>query len=86
MSFWVILLIVSYITLRFNRIAYGISAIIAIFHDVTLILGFVSFMNIEVNAMIIISVLLTFGYSVNDTIILFDRIRENITAKNEWRI
>ena len=61
---------------------YGISAIIALVHDTVIVLGVFSilgrFLSIEVNTTFIIGILTVAGYSVNDTIVVFDRIRENI--------
>ena len=74
-SLIVIVLIIAYLSMRF-KVYYGIAAIIAVIHDLLLMLGIILILNIEVNVLTIIAVLTIFGYSVNDTIILFDRIRE----------
>lgn len=61
---------------------YGIAAILAVIHDVLVILGVFSIlgkvMDTEVNAMFVVGVLAVVGYSVNNTIVIFDRIRENV--------
>ena len=72
---WVILVIIAYITFRF-KFEYGLAAILAVGHDVAIMLGALVLTNSEVNVYTITAVLTIFGYSVNDTIILFDRIRE----------
>ncbi len=72
-----ILSMTLYLILRFN-IIFGLSAIFALFHDIIIILGIISLMNIELNLIIISAIFTIFGYSINDTIIIFDRIRENI--------
>ena len=79
--------ILLYISWAFRKMPapfrYGTCAIIALVHDVLVVLGIFSilgvFLNMEVNAMFITGVLTIIGYSVNDTIVVFDRIRENIT-------
>ena len=62
---------------------YGVSAIIALVHDLLIILGIFSILgrviNFEVNSMFIVGLLIVAGYSVNDTIVVFDRIRENVS-------
>ncbi len=67
--------ILIYVALRF-KFAFGIGAILALIHDVVITLGFYSIFGIEMNIAAIAAVLTLVGYSVNDTIILFDRIRE----------
>ncbi|MBU2502512.1 protein translocase subunit SecF [bacterium] len=75
-------LIVLYITVRFV-FRYGIAAIIALIHDVTLTLGVFSLMNFEVSLQIIAAFLTIIGYSLNDTIVVFDRIRENMKLRRK---
>ncbi|MDE0823423.1 MAG: protein translocase subunit SecF [Dehalococcoidia bacterium] len=62
---------------------YGVSAILALVHDLLIILGIFSILgrviNLEVNSMFIVGLLIVAGYSVNDTIVVFDRIRENVS-------
>jgi preprotein translocase subunit SecF len=68
--------ILIYIALRFEW-TYGAAAVIAVFHDVLVTLGFFSLFNIEVSLNVIAALLTLVGFSVNDTIVVFDRIREN---------
>ncbi len=66
-----------YITIRFKDFRFGISAIAALVHDVLIVLTVYSVLNIPVNNSFIAAMLTIVGYSINDTIIVFDRIREN---------
>jgi preprotein translocase subunit SecF len=67
-----------YIGLRFRQWVYGTAAVVATFHDVLITLGFLSLFNYEFNLNIVAAMLTLVGYSVNDTIVTFDRIRENV--------
>jgi preprotein translocase subunit SecF len=75
---WSQLLILIYIAWRFRRVTFGLGAIIALFHDVLIALGVLSVLNREISLTVIAAFLTISGYSVNDTIVVFDRIRENI--------
>ena len=75
-------LIVLYITFRFV-FRYGIAAIMALVHDVTLTLGIFSLMDFEISLSIIAAFLTIIGYSLNDTIVVFDRIRENMKLRRK---
>jgi preprotein translocase subunit SecF len=68
--------ILVYIAFRFEW-TYGAAAVIAVFHDVLVTLGFFSMFQIEVSLNVIAALLTLVGFSVNDTIVVFDRIREN---------
>lgn len=68
--------ILMYIAARFEW-TYGAAAVIAVFHDVLVTLGFFSIFQIEVSLNVIAALLTLVGFSVNDTIVVFDRIREN---------
>jgi preprotein translocase subunit SecF len=68
--------ILLYIALRFEW-TYGAAAVIAVFHDVLITLGFFSIFQWEVSLTVIAALLTLVGFSVNDTIVVFDRIREN---------
>jgi preprotein translocase subunit SecF len=65
-----------YIGFRFEPI-YGVAATVAVFHDVLVTLGLVSIFNYEISLNVIAAFLTLVGYSVNDTIVIFDRVREN---------
>jgi len=68
--------IVAYLALRFEW-KFGLSAIIANLHDVVIILGFFSFFQWEFSLPVLAAVLAVLGYSVNESVVVFDRVREN---------
>ncbi len=74
--------ILIYIALRFE-LRFGIAAVAATFHDVLSVLGILSLMGKEINLLIITALLTVAGYSLNDTVVIFDRIRENLRSKNK---
>jgi preprotein translocase subunit SecF len=67
-----------YLWFRFELI-YGIAAVVACFHDTLITVGAFSLLNTEISLTVIAAILTLVGYSMNDTIVVFDRIRENIT-------
>ncbi len=67
-----------YIALRFWSFAFAAGAVFALFHDVIVILAFFLFFDFEISLNVIGAVLAVLGYSINDTIVIFSRIRENI--------
>jgi len=69
---------IIYVTFRF-KFSYGVSAIIALIHDSIMVVIIFSLLRLEVNSMFIAAILSIIGYSINDTIVIFDRIRENKT-------
>lgn len=69
--------IIIYITCRF-QFSYAISGIVALIHDVFFIIALFSLLRLEVSSIFIAAILSIVGYSINDTIVTFDRIRENI--------
>jgi len=72
-----------YVWFRFELI-YGVSAVIAVFHDTLITIGFFSLFNKEITLSVIAALLTLVGYSMNDTIVTFDRVRENVrTNKRE---
>jgi len=72
-----LLLILIYITFRFDRY-YALGSVMALIHDVLITLGVFSLLDYEINLSIIAAFLTIVGYSLNDTIVVFDRIRENL--------
>jgi len=66
-----------YIAFRFEWV-YGAAAVIAVFHDVLITLGFFSLFRYEISLTVIAALLTLIGYSMNDTIVIFDRVRENL--------
>jgi len=77
-----LVLIVLYISFRFV-FRYGIAAIMALVHDIMLTLGLFSLLNMEISLSIIAAFLTIIGYSLNDTIVVFDRIRENMRLRRK---
>ena len=75
-------LMVIYITFRFE-FKQGIAAIIALLHDVLIVTGVFSIFQFEVDSAFVAALLTIIGYSINDTIIIFDRIRENLKMKKK---
>jgi len=75
-----------YITIRFDK-KYALFALLALFHDLFIVFGIFSWLGIilsvEVNSLFAVSLLTIAGYSVNDTVVIFDRIRENLKSKEE---
>ncbi len=71
-----------YIAVRF-RLRYGIAAVLALVHDVVITLGVFSVFKLEINLPVIAALLTVVGYSVNDTIVFFDRIRENVRLQKK---
>jgi len=67
----------AYISFRFEWI-YGLAAVIAVFHDTIITVGIFSLFNKEIDLTVIAALLTLVGYSMNDTIVIFDRIRENL--------
>ena len=74
-----------YIWIRFEW-QFSVGAILASFHDVILTLGFFSLFSLEVNLSIIAAVLTIVGYSMNDTVVIFDRVRENLKKHLDIKI
>ena len=70
-------LILVYVWIRF-KVAYAIGSIIALMHDVLLMLGFISLTGFEISSTTIAAILTIIGYSLNNTIVIFDRVRESI--------
>ncbi|MCM8818481.1 MAG: protein translocase subunit SecF [Candidatus Omnitrophica bacterium] len=69
--------ILIYLTIRFE-FKFAVAATIAIFHDLLVVLSFIAFTNKQIDGLVIAALLTIAGYSVNDTVVIFDRIRENL--------
>jgi preprotein translocase subunit SecF len=97
-AFWlmviVLAIIILYISIAFHKVSkpvvswkYGLIAIIALFHDVMITTGVFSvlghFMGVEVNTTFVVALLTVLGYSVHDTIVVFDRTRENLPKSHD---
>ena len=74
-----------YIWIRFEW-QFSLGAISAVFHDVIITLGFFSLLNFEINLSIVAAVLTIVGYSMNDTVVIFDRVRENLNKYSDIKI
>ncbi len=74
------LLTLVYLAIRFE-LRFGMAAVIATFHDIMLTLGFLAAMRVEIALPTVAAILTIVGYSLNDTIVVFDRIRENMQKK-----
>lgn len=72
----------AYITLRFQFV-YGVAAITALLHDILILLSVYAIFQIPVNSPFIAAILTVVGYSINDTIVVFDRIREKLREKKK---
>jgi len=74
-----------YIWIRFEW-QFSLGAILALFHDVIITLGVFSLFNLEINLSIVAAVLTIVGYSMNDTVVIFDRVRENLRKYSDIKI
>ena len=80
-----ILLMVVYITFRFE-FKFAVAAIIALLHDILVTLAFFSILQIEIDVAFIAAILTIFGYSINATIVIFDRVRENMKKSKKHEL
>jgi|TARA_B110001450_G_scaffold208803_1_gene199576 preprotein translocase SecF subunit len=74
-----------YIWIRFEW-QFSLGAILALFHDVVITLGFFSLFGLEINLSIVAAVLTIVGYSMNDTVVIYDRVRENLRKFSDIKI
>ena len=74
-----------YIWIRFEW-QFSLGAILAVFHDVIITLGFFSLFKLEINLSIVAAVLTIVGYSMNDTVVIYDRVRENLRRFSDIKI
>jgi len=74
---WALIGMLIYIGIRF-KFAFGVSAILTLAHDVIITMGIFSFTNREINLPVVAAILTIVGYSLNDTIVIFDRVRDNV--------
>ncbi len=75
-----LVLILVYMAWRFRQFLFGIAAVVALFHDVLITLGLLSILDMEITLAVVAALLAIVGYSLNDTIVVFDRVRENLLA------
>ena len=70
--------ILIYVSWRFKEVAYGLGGIVALIHDIIITYGAISITNTEYSLTVLAVILTIIGFSINDTIVIFDRVRENI--------
>ena len=80
-----LILMLVYIWIRFEW-QFSLGAILALFHDVIVTLGLFSLLGLEINLSIVAAVLTIVGYSMNDTVVIFDRVRENLRKYSDLKI
>lgn len=95
-SFWAVLgsliVVFLYILLRFRKWQFSLGAVVAVFHDVLVVLGVFSILykvmpfNMEIDQAFIAAILTVIGYSLNDTVVVFDRIREYVNEHSSWTL
>ena len=83
--FYALIVILIYVGLRFDY-RYAPGAVLCLFHDVIVTLGIYSLFQLEVNMQVLAAVLTIVGYSINDTIVVFDRIRENLGIHRDMKL
>jgi preprotein translocase subunit SecF len=77
-TIWAMIGMLIYIGVRF-RFIFGIAAVITLFHDILITLTFIQVFQVEVSLYVVAGILTIVGYSLNDTIVIFDRVRDNLT-------
>lgn len=75
---WASILIIVYVGFRFKSTLWGVCSIVAVIHDVLSIVGIFSILNKEITVTVVAGILTLAGYSMNDTIVIYDRMRENL--------
>jgi SecD/SecF fusion protein len=87
-----LIVVFLYILLRFRKWQFSLGAVAAVFHDVVIVLGIFSLtysimpFNMEINQAFIAAILTVIGYSLNDTVVVFDRIREFTNEHSKWEL
>ncbi len=70
--------ILVYVAFRFHTVSYGLGGIVALVHDVIITFGAISIFNLEYSLSLMAVILTIIGFSINDTIVIFDRVREDV--------
>ena len=78
--------ILIYVALRFHQFAYGLGGIVALLHDIVITYGAISIFNLEYSLSLLAVILTIIGFSINDTIVIFDRVRENLKKMRKENI
>jgi SecD/SecF fusion protein len=77
--------VILYLAFRFN-LGFGLAAAVATFHDVLVVLGICWLLNVEITLLMVTALLTLAGYSLNDSVVVFDRIRENMKKREKYRL
>ncbi len=86
-----LIVVFLYILLRFRKVSFSLGAVVAVFHDVLIVLGIFSILykfmpfDMEIDQSFIAAILTVVGYSLNDTVVIFDRIREFAGIHTKWK-
>jgi preprotein translocase subunit SecF len=80
------LAILIYVAFRFHQFSYGMGGIVALFHDIVVTYGAISIFGLEYSLSLLAVILTIIGFSINDTIVIFDRVRENIKKMRKEEI
>jgi len=80
---WALFAITLYIGVRFRKFSYGVAGVTALLHDVFITIGIFAITGRQIDLLIVTALLTIAGYSINDTIVIYDRIRENITTSRK---
>ncbi len=78
-----LLVIVVYVAIRFKNWIWGVVGVLALAHDVFITFGLLMFLNREITLVVVAALLTLAGYSINDTIVIFDRVRENLRSSRK---
>lgn len=82
--FWSTMGMLAYIAFRFRSVPFGVGAVVALIHDTLITVGLLALFGREFNLVVVAALLTLIGYSVNDTVVVYDRVRENLkTPKKE---
>ena len=74
---WSIAGMLAYIAIRFRSLPFGVGAVVALIHDTLITIGLLALLGREFNLVVVAALLTLVGYSVNDTVVVYDRVREN---------
>jgi len=78
--------ILIYVAWRFKTVAYGLGGIVALFHDIIITYGAISLLQLEYSLPLLAVILTIIGFSINDTIVIFDRVRENVKKMRKEKL
>jgi preprotein translocase subunit SecF len=89
-AIWAIVLsflaILIYVAVRFRQVSYGLGGIVALIHDIIITFGAISIFDLEFSLPLMAVILTIIGFSINDTIVIFDRVRENIKKMRKEKL